>query len=640
MAKNWAICIGINEYAHLKPLDYARQDAQRMYDFLEAEKFDRVLLFFDPDPKNNSPEAKKYPSGNNLFPSGNNLRYAIESLKEKAKLADGDNFWFFFSGHGMRYGDKDYLMPIDGIQENLDRPENLDRFTLSVDFVIDNLRASGADNVILFLDACRNEGSKDGEGIGRQTREKAKETGVICFFSCQPREFSYEIQVEGKGTGAFTYALQEGLSEQYRCATVKRLSQHLRDRVPELLRQYRPRERQTPETIADPDYKSRLLLLPKYAAPVDIAALKNDAYKASWLEPNLEVAERLWHQVIEAAYASGEPDKDAIRALQKIFLLREEPLQTFSFEVVTVNRKGEIVQRESRQARYFREDCNGVPLDLIAIPGGTFWMGTEDAEIERLCKQYGKDYFRRERPQHKVTVKPFLMGKYPVTQAQWKAIASRTDLKVNRDLNPDPARFKGNNRPVEQVSWYDAVEFCARLSRLARREYRLPSEAEWEYACRAGTTTPFDFGETITPNLANYDGNYTYADEPKGEYRQETTPVGSFPPNAFGLYDLHGNVWEWCWDDWHENYEGAPNDGKAWLDNNNSQQAGSKVTANEKTRVSDDPTLDNTDENISQLKLLRGGSWYNFALYCRSAYRSRSDPDNRDNSVGCRVVAV
>jgi formylglycine-generating enzyme required for sulfatase activity len=192
------------------------------------------------------------------------------------------------------------------------------------------------------------------------------------------------------------------------------------------------------------------------------------------------------------------------------------------------------------------------------------------------------------------------MGKYPVTQGQWKAIASRTDLKVNLDLNPEPSYFKKPyqdidrwQRPVEQVSWYQAVEFCKRLSKLRGRNYRLPSEAEWEYACRAGTTTPFYFGETITPELVNYHGNFPYGKGPKGEYRIQTTPVGQFPPNAFGLYDMHGNVWEWCADEWHKNYQNAPTDGSIWRHYGNEDRSP-----------------------------LRGGSWGLIPNDCRSAIRT------------------
>ncbi len=267
------------------------------------------------------------------------------------------------------------------------------------------------------------------------------------------------------------------------------------------------------------------------------------------------------------------------------------PLSVFNFEIVRVNAKGEQINKESKQSQYFSEDLgNGITLEMVAIPGGTFLMGTEDEEIEKLVKKFNWEGFRRERPQHEVTVPPFFMGKYPITQAQWKAIAATA--KIDIDLETNPSRFKGDELPVERVNWYQATEFCKRLSRETKQEYRLPSEAEWEYACRARTTTPFYFGETITGELANYDAGYTYAGEPNGEYRSETTPVGQFPPNAFGLYDMHGNVWEWCADTWHYNYDGAPTDGSVWIENG--------------------------DDSRSSL---RGGSWCGYPYGCRSAYR-------------------
>ncbi|MFN8992703.1 MAG: GUN4 domain-containing protein, partial [Pseudomonadota bacterium] len=180
--------------------------------------------------------------------------------------------------------------------------------------------------------------------------------------------------------------------------------------------------------------------------------------------------------------------------------------KVFNFDIASVDSRGrEVKHKNNKTARYYTETIpsspsggvggEGIPLEMVAIPGGTFLMGTEDEEIERLVKKFDWEGYRRERPQHEVTIKPFFMGKYPVTQAQWKAIADRTDLKVEKDLEPNPASFKdrpdSDRHPVEQVSWYDAVEFCGRLSKLTGREYRLPSEAEWEYACRAGTTTPF-----------------------------------------------------------------------------------------------------------------------------------------------------
>ncbi len=278
---------------------------------------------------------------------------------------------------------------------------------------------------------------------------------------------------------------------------------------------------------------------------------------------------------------------------------------TYWFEVVTVNPEGEVANKTIKTAEYFREDlANGVTLDLVKIPGRTLTMGSPKDEKGR--DWYGKfvDSLKGvdvEGPQHRVTVPEFWLGKYPVTQAQYQATMGQ---------NPSHFTDNGANRPVEQVSWRDAVAFCEKLSQQTGRTYRLPSEAEWEYACRAGTTTPFYFGETISPDLANYDGNYTYGDGPKGIYREQTTKVGQFPPNTFGLYDMHGNVWEWCADHWHDSYDGAPVDGSAWL-----------VPGESESR-----------------RILRGGSWLDFPEVCRSALRDRDAPDLIGSGVGFRVV--
>jgi formylglycine-generating enzyme required for sulfatase activity len=275
-----------------------------------------------------------------------------------------------------------------------------------------------------------------------------------------------------------------------------------------------------------------------------------------------------------------------------------------------------IIHEYERTAQYFIEDLgNGIQLEMVMIPSGSFMMGSPETEEGSTDD---------ERPQHQVTIKAFCLGKYQVTQAQWKAVAAFP--QVNKELKLDPSRFKGdgstsltNHRPVEQVSWENAVEFCDRLSRHTKRQYRLPSEAEWEYACRAGTTTPFHFGETITTNLANYQGtdneeykwSGSYGSGPKGVYREETTAVGSFGvANNFGLYDMHGNVWEWCQDDWHSDYEGAPTDGSAWL----------------------------SSEESSDRKLLRGGSWGDLPEDCRSASRSYASLDDNNADIGFRVV--
>ncbi|QUY46309.1 formylglycine-generating enzyme family protein [Acaryochloris marina] len=199
-----------------------------------------------------------------------------------------------------------------------------------------------------------------------------------------------------------------------------------------------------------------------------------------------------------------------------------------------------------------------------------------------------------------VTVPSFYLGRYPVTQAQWKAI-----------MRTNPSNSKGANRPVERVSWNDATEFCQKLSQKSGKLYRLPSEAEWEYACRAGTITPFHCGETITLDLANYYPSRGYASGPKGHSLKTTTDVGRFPPNAFGLHDMHGNVTEWCQDTLHKNYEGAPTDGSAW------------------------------EDNYYYERMRRGGSWLSNSDGCRSATRSWLKPyDSENNTIGFRVALV
>ena len=265
---------------------------------------------------------------------------------------------------------------------------------------------------------------------------------------------------------------------------------------------------------------------------------------------------------------------------------------SFNFEVVTVNAQGEIADRKPKSVEGLTQElASGVNLEMVSIPRGNFTMGSPETEEGR---------YENEGPQRQVTIAPFMMGRFQVTQAQYLAVMGR-----------NPSRFtnEGDHRPVETVTWHDTRRFCERLSKATGREYRLPSEAEWEYACRAGTTTPFHFGETITTEVANYNGN-SYGSGPKGAHRQKTTPVGSFgAANAFGLYDMHGNVWEWCEDVWHGSYAGAPPGGTPWIEGGSSNQ-----------------------------RVLRGGSWGNYPWDCRSANRNGFSPAYWDYLNGFRVV--
>lgn len=220
-------------------------------------------------------------------------------------------------------------------------------------------------------------------------------------------------------------------------------------------------------------------------------------------------------------------------------------------------------------------------LEMIEIPAGKFLMGSSDFDVEKR---------ENETPQHEVSVKSFYLGKYPVTQSQWFAVMNNLP-KINEI-------FRGKDFPVVNVWLEKALEFCAKLSALTSEKIRLPSEAEWEYACRARTQTPFNFGETVPTGLVSC----------KSENENGLTSVGSFPPNDFGLYDMHGNVWEWCADIWHENYIGAPTDGSAWLTNG--------------------------DQGYC---VQRGGSWVDRATNCRSAFRVGDVAHNNDHIVGLRI---
>lgn len=281
----------------------------------------------------------------------------------------------------------------------------------------------------------------------------------------------------------------------------------------------------------------------------------------------------------------------------------DRTLQQFEFDVMIIDKNGGEISRTHKSAEFLSENLSDrIGLEMVKIPSGTYLMGSPDGQ--------GNDH---ERPQHSVTISACCISKYPITQAQWRAVAALPQVEI--PLNPDPAFFKGENLPVERISWSEAVEFCQRLSRLSGHYYRLPSEAEWEYACRAQTTTPFYVGETITTNLANYNGNFIYANEQPGEYRKTTTPVDQFLPNAFGLSDLHGNLWEWCADDWHPNYEQAPTDGSVWTQSD--RQLPDRIP-----------------------RVVRGGAWNSHPKKCCCAFRNYIEEANiRWKMVGFRIVS-
>jgi formylglycine-generating enzyme required for sulfatase activity len=257
-------------------------------------------------------------------------------------------------------------------------------------------------------------------------------------------------------------------------------------------------------------------------------------------------------------------------------------------------------------------DGSGVGPELVLIPTGRFEMGSSEIERATAMKSGSqKAWLARETPQHWVSIAySFALARHPVTVGQWRQFARATGWESMSDTDWNaPGFVQTDEHPVVAVSWNDAQKYLSWLTAKTGQLYRLPSEAEWEYACRAGTHTAFSFGEDISTERANYDGNFTYNNGVKGEFRQGTTRVDAFQPNPWGLFDMHGNVWEWTQDVVHENYEGAPSDGSAW------EQGG-------------DPAR----------RVLRGGSWLYQPRYLRSALRNGYSAVLANDIVGFRVA--
>jgi formylglycine-generating enzyme required for sulfatase activity len=263
-------------------------------------------------------------------------------------------------------------------------------------------------------------------------------------------------------------------------------------------------------------------------------------------------------------------------------------IDTIDFDTPTLAADGVSAAWRTCQAKRVSLSLGpDLALELIAVPGGMFQMGSSHGGAED------------ERPQHLVSVAPFWLARDLTTQGAWKAVVG---------VLP-PCRFEGDPLPVDNVRLADAQEFCRRLSLQTGLPFRLPSEAEWEYACRAGSVTPFSTGDTITTEFANYVGLHTYANETPGVYRHVTTPGGTFPPNPFGLRDLHANLWEICADAWHADFTAAPFSARAW------------DTGGEPGYV-----------------VARGGSWHEPPVNCRSATRLRLSAAERDDFYGFRVA--
>ncbi|WP_414552715.1 caspase, EACC1-associated type [Anabaena sp. CCY 0017] len=647
MAKKIALLIGISEYQPgLAQLPKAVNDVEAMQ---------RVLV---------DSERGGFAEGDVTVlknPQRQDMAEAIEDLYTKCQK--DDLVLLYFSGHGVTVANGDFYLSTRSTEKNQGNLRTAS--AVAARDVHSWMNGSKSKRLVVILDCCfsgafaKGLTAKDSGAIDLQQYLGGEGRAILT--ASTSTQYAYES--DGLDLSIYTNYLVEGIStgaadkDGDGRIEVDELHQYAKSKVQEVSPTMTPElysmNKGEPIFLAkspkdDPKLKYRkqveeiALEDEGEISEVDritLSVLQNDlgisvdeanGIEFEVLKPYRKRQEKL--QIYEQAlsktteYPLSNKDRNRLKRLQNTLNLRDEdvapiekriigqqkpiapePIQPnlanqFEFDIVKVNTQGQIINRSQKRAEFFTEDLgNGVVIDMVKIPGGTFLMGSPENELKR---------YEDEGPQHSVTIQDFFMGKFTVTQAQWAAVADFD--KVEIDLDPDPSKFKGANRPVECVSWDDAVEFCARLSQKTGKTYRLPSEAEWEYACRAGTTTPFYFGETITTDLANYHGNYTYNSSPKGEYRQQTTDVGKFPANPFGLYDMCGNIWEWCQDEWHENYNNAPADGSAWLSGND-----------------------------NQTHLLRGGSWDCNPKNCLSASRGsncRAERDDDNDNVGFRLV--
>lgn len=584
----FALLIGIDRYedTQINSLQGAANDARAVRDTLiqyAGFPAEQVTLLASDQP------AQRQPTRGNILRRLSNLKALIQKNKNGLLL-------FFFAGHGIQQQDQGFLLCSDS---QLSGDLALLRETaLNVDSLRRYIRETGVRQVILMLDACRNEpggrsladnplGEAMVNALNFDIRNREVEA-FVTFYASAIGHRAYEF-IEKK-QGYFSWFLVQGLSgaaaNENGEVTLASLNHYLQEQVPKKVLLDLGVGREQRPFISSEGYRAEELVL----AAVPSMAKKTSAGSALMPE------DLLWTRIETSRdskdfksyldkYPGGKYAPRAVTRINELEKITIAPSQfarptpvkitthPFTFETAALNLQGMVVDRKTLQGKEFTEKCMGIPLELVFVPGGTFPMGMTMTEVALYQKGLktsrdrslkSKDpiqgLFRMMLPMHLVTVPSFYMGKFEITQAQWNAMLSLP--KIQTILKANPASLRGDRFPVDQVSWEAAQEFCARLTRFTGHRYRLPSEAEWEYACRAGSTTPFFFGETFSQEFANCkvtdrDGSFSQPDR--------MAEVGSRGlANSFGLFDMHGNVQEWCQDEWHDNYQDSPVDGSVW----------------------------------------------------------------------------
>jgi formylglycine-generating enzyme required for sulfatase activity len=477
------------------------------------------------------------------------MENAVTNLKRRLGATSNSYGFFFYAGHGVQANGENYLIPVEA--NNIQNDTHLRQRAVSLQFVLDSLNEAGNQLNMVVLDACRDNpfGWARSGSRGLTVVSQAPSGSIVMYATS-----ANSVASDGTGkNGLFTGHLLNNLKT------------------------------------------AGLSVFEVFDKTMgDVKRVTGGKQ-----EPELSLRFSGAHTVYLGTRPAANTPPQPAPAVQSIPQSAPQPA------LATVTPAAPPQQP--------------VPANMVRIQGGTFTMGSPANEPQRQD---------REGPQCQVTVSSFYMGKYPVTQKEYREV-----------MGTNPSKFKGDNLPVENVSWYDAIEYCNKRSQregltplymidksLSDRNngnekdtvrwvviwnqnangYRLPTEAEWEYACRAGTMTPFSTGNNITTSQANYDGNNPYNNNAKGTFRQRTTAVESYSPNPWGLYDMHGNVWEWCWD-WYGTYTGG-----AQTDPVGASRGASRVN--------------------------RGGSWNNSGQRIRSAHRGLSDPYLRGEIIGFRIV--
>lgn len=496
----------------------------------------------------------------------------------------------FYAGHGAQFGGKNYLIGID--MSSLFEQANATQGMIDVGAATQAL-AGRSNLTIIILDACRNPAKQllqnhpnIADGF---TEFKNAPNGTYVAFSTAPGKTAPDGS--GYENSFYTTALVSNLKMR-------------------------------PSRIEDVFMRTQIDVERNTKEEVDNRSGTVSEIEVPWTSSSLKT---VFYFTPDQLALSPAPQLFPAAPL-KSDLVKTASLRPFAYSVPTLNERGALLSSLAAKASHFFESAQAVQIEMVEIPGGRFLMGANADEVRLAFAEATREFdnidddtyqtITTEMPQHAVNINGFFMSRYEITQAQYYAVMGT--------LPSIAPQFRSPNFPVVNVSWHEANEFCARLSRLTGRNYRLPSEAEWEYAARAGTTTPFAFGPNISPQVAVYNSALPFNSAPRGPVRRAMTGVGEIAPaNRFGLHDMHGNVWEWCADYWHGGYDGAPTDGSAW----------------DQPETLPADSVNGTDAGPDQSHVARGGSWNSPATRNRSASRFRYFPTYRAASLGFRVIA-